>query len=162
MLLSPWGSSQVSFEQIGQPSFFSRQLLTWFGTFTCTCTAPQGILVGTCHLQERQPLPWFRSPVSFEQIEQTSFFSRWHLTWFGTFTPSSAASQGMVISTCHLQGRCSLVWRRSPANLAKIIPSIEVATPGIFARAPDPCKVSQGGWSSGMWLVVMWHELFIL
>ena len=35
-----------------------------------------------------------RSPVSFEQIGQTSFFSQWLLTWFGTFTLGSAASRG--------------------------------------------------------------------
>ena len=45
------------------------------------------MVAGTCHLQGRQPLPWGRSPVSFEQIGQTSFFSRWLLTWFDTFTP---------------------------------------------------------------------------
>ena len=68
MLPSPRGRSPVSFYQISQTSFFSWQLLTWFGTFTCTCTAPRGIVVGTCHLQARQPLPWGRSPVSFGQI----------------------------------------------------------------------------------------------
>ena len=36
---------------IGQPSFFSWWLLTWFGTFTCACTAPWGMVVGTCCLQ---------------------------------------------------------------------------------------------------------------
>ena len=46
----------------------------WFGTFTHTCTAPWGMVVGTCHLQGRQPLPWGRSPVSFEQIGQTFIF----------------------------------------------------------------------------------------
>ena len=101
------------------------------------------------------PSPWCRSPVSFEQISQTSFFSQQLLTWFATFTLGSATSQGTVISTCHLQGRCSLVWGRSPVSLAKIMPSIEVATPGMFARAPDPWKVSQGGWNSWMWLVVI-------
>ena len=50
----------------------------WLGTFTHTCTAPQGMVVRTCCLQGRQPLPWSRSPVSFEQISQTSFFS-WQL-----------------------------------------------------------------------------------
>ena len=105
------------------------------------------------------PSPWGRSPVSFEQIGQTSFL-RWQiLKWYGTFTLGSAASQGMVSSTCHLQGRCSLVWERSPVSLLKIIPSIEVATPGVFARAPDPWKVSRGGWSGGMWLVVMCGSL---
>ena len=54
--------------------FCSQQLLTWFGTFTCTCTAPQGMVVGTCHLQGRQPLPWGRSPVSFGQISLGSVF----------------------------------------------------------------------------------------
>ena len=190
----PWGRSPVNFKQIGQPSFFSRRLPSWFGTFThtytapwgmivgtchlqgrqplswwrsplsfgqislvvvfqgkswdkgpsslalprmvhhqCqwlqmkfgtfthTCTASQGIVVGTCHLQGRQPLPWQRSPVSFEQISQTSFFSRWLLMWFGTFTLGSAASQGMLISTCHLQGRQPLPWGRSPMSFGQII-----------------------------------------
>ena len=45
-----------------------QQLRTWFGTFTHTCTAHQGMVAGTCHLQGRQPLPWGRSPVSFRQI----------------------------------------------------------------------------------------------
>ena len=57
-----------------------RWLWTWFGTFTHTCTAHQGMVVGTCHLQGRQPLPWGRSPVSFKQIGQPSFFSWWLLT----------------------------------------------------------------------------------
>ena len=86
----PWGRSPVSFEQISQPSFFSRWLLTWFGTFTCTCTAPQGMVAGTCHLQGRHTLPWGRSPVNFEQIGQPSFFSWWLLMWFGTFTCTSS------------------------------------------------------------------------
>ena len=30
------------------------------------CTAPEVMVVGTCHLQGRQPLPWGRSPLSFE------------------------------------------------------------------------------------------------
>ena len=46
----------------------------WFGTFTCTCTAPWGMVVGTCHLQGRKPLPWGRSPVSFGQIGLGSVF----------------------------------------------------------------------------------------
>ena len=91
MLPSWWGRSPVRFEEIGQPSFFSWWLQMWFGTFTCTCTAHRGMVVGTCHLQGRQSLPWGRSPVSFEQIGQTSFFSQLLLTWFGTFTPGSAA-----------------------------------------------------------------------
>ena len=62
------GQVPMSFEDIGQPSFFSRWLLTWFGTFTRTCTTPRVMVVGTCHLQGRQPLPWGRSPVSFRQI----------------------------------------------------------------------------------------------
>ena len=51
-----------------------RRLWTWFGTFTHTCTAPQGMVVGTCHLQGRQPLPWGRSPVSFRQISLSLVF----------------------------------------------------------------------------------------
>ena len=74
MLPSAWDRSPVSFEQISQPSFFSQQLLTWFGTFTRTCTAPRGMVVGTCHLQGRHPLPWGRSPVSFGQISLGSVF----------------------------------------------------------------------------------------
>ena len=53
LLPSLWGRAPVSFEQISQPSFFSQRLLTWFGTFTCTCTAPWGMVVGICHLQRR-------------------------------------------------------------------------------------------------------------
>ena len=70
----PWGRSPVSFEQIRQPSFFSQQFLTWFGIFTHTCTAPRGMVVGTCCLQGRKPLPWERSPVSFGQISLDSVF----------------------------------------------------------------------------------------
>ena len=101
----PWGRSPVSFKQIGQSLFFSCWLLTWFGTFTRTCTAHWGMVVGTCHLQGRQPLPWGRFPVSFEQISQPSFFSWWLLMWFGTFTRTCTAPRGMVVGTCHLQGR---------------------------------------------------------
>ena len=46
----------------------------WFGTFTHTCTAPQGMVVRTCCLQGRQPLPWGRSPVSFGKIGLGSVF----------------------------------------------------------------------------------------
>ena len=74
MLPSPWDKSPVSFEEISQTSFFSRQHLTWFGTFTRTCTAAWGIMVGTCHLQGRQSLPWGRSPVSFRQISLSLVF----------------------------------------------------------------------------------------
>ena len=83
MLPSWWGRSPVSFEQIGQPSFFSWWLLTWFGTFTHTCTSPQGMMVRTCHLQGRQPLPWGRDgefwadqpgcSFSGEELRQGSF-----------------------------------------------------------------------------------------
>ena len=92
----PWGRSSVSFEQIGQPSLFSWWLLMWFGTFTQTCTAPRGMMVGTCHLQGRQPLPWGRSPVGFEQIDQTSFFSQQLLMRFGTFYSVQHCFKGVL------------------------------------------------------------------
>ena len=92
----------------------------WVGTFTHTCTAPWGMVVGTCHLQGRQPLPWGRSPVSFEQIIQTSFFSRWLLTWFGTFTRTCTAPWQMVVVTCHLQGRQPLPCGRSLVSFGQI------------------------------------------
>ena len=44
------------------------------------------IVLGTYHLQGRWSLVRGRFPVSFEQISQTSFFSRWLLTWVCTFT----------------------------------------------------------------------------
>ena len=69
-------------------------LQLWFGTFTHTCTAPRGMVVGTCPLQGRQLLQWGRSPVSFKQIGQPSFFSQQPLMWFGTFTLGSTASRG--------------------------------------------------------------------
>ena len=116
----PWGRSPVSFEQIGQTSFLSWWLLTWFGTFTHTCTAPREMVAGTCHLQGRQSLPWGRLPVSFKQIGQPSFFSWWLLTWFGTFTHTCTAPRGMVVGTCHLQGRQPLPWRRSPVSFGQI------------------------------------------
>ena len=81
-----------------------QQLQIWFGTFTHTCTAHQGMVAVTCHLQGRQPLPWGRSPLSFEQISQTSFFSRLLLMWFGTFTHTCTAPWRMVVGTCCLQG----------------------------------------------------------
>ena len=87
------GSFQHCPSQDGVSSMASGSgcdLAHWLGT----CAAPWGMVVGTCHLQGRQPLPWGRSPVSFEQIGQTSFFSRWLLAWFGTFTLGSAASMG--------------------------------------------------------------------
>ena len=46
----------------------------WFGTFTHTCTAPRGMVVGNWHLQGRQPSPWGRFPVSSEQIGPDSVF----------------------------------------------------------------------------------------
>ena len=79
-----------------------------------------GMVIGTCHLQGRQPLPWGRSPVNFGQISQTSFFSRWLLMWFGTFTRTCTAPQGMVVGTCHLQGRQPLPWERSPVSFGQI------------------------------------------
>ena len=92
----------------------------WFGTFTHTCTARQGMVAGTCHLQGRQPLTWGRSPVSFKQISQPLFFSWWLLTWFPTFTRTCTASRGMVVGTCDLQGRHSLPWGRSPVSFGQI------------------------------------------
>ena len=70
----PWDRSPVSFEQISQTSFFNQQLLMWFGTFTCTCTTPRGMVVGTYWFQGRKPLPWGRSHVSFRQIGLGSVF----------------------------------------------------------------------------------------
>ena len=120
MLPSWWDRSPVSFEEIGQTSFFSQWLLTWFGTFSHTCTASWGMVVGTCHLQGRQPLPWGRSPVSFEKIGQPSFFSQWLLMWFGTFSHTCTASWGMVVGTCHLQGKQPLPWGRSSVSFEEI------------------------------------------
>ena len=120
MLPSWWDRSPVSFEQISQTSFFSQWLLTWFGTFTRTCTAPQGMVVGTSHLQGRQPLPWERSPVSFEQIGQPSFLGQWLLMYFGTFTCTCTAPWWMVVGTCHLQGRQPLPMGRSPMSFGQI------------------------------------------
>ena len=64
----------------------------WFGTFTCTCTAPQEMVVGTCCLQGRQPPPWGRSPVSFGQIILASVFQQ--KSW--DKGPSSLALPRMV------------------------------------------------------------------
>ena len=78
-----WGRFSVSSEQIGQPSFFSQQLLMWFGTFTLGSTASRGFQVWTCSLQGMLPSQWGRSPVSFEDIGKPSFFSRWLLIYLG-------------------------------------------------------------------------------
>ena len=109
-----WGRSPVSFGQISLGLVFQEKScgkgpsslalprmvhhqwtaaldVIWHIYFTCT--APLGMVVGTCHLQGRQPLPWGRSPVSFEQIGQTSFFSQQLLTLFGLFTQASTASR---------------------------------------------------------------------
>ena len=51
-----------------------QQFWMLFGTFTYTCTAPQGMVVQNCHLQGRQSSPWGRSLVSFEQIGPDSLF----------------------------------------------------------------------------------------
>ena len=96
------------------------QLQTGFGTFTHTCTTPQGMVVGTCHLQWKQPLPWGRSPVSFGQISQPSFFNRQLQTWFGTFTHTCTAPQGMMVGTCSLQWKQPLRWGRSPVSFGQI------------------------------------------
>ena len=141
MLPSPWSRSPVSFEEIGQPSFFSHQLLMLFGTFTHTCTAPWGMVVGTCRLQGRKPLPFGRSPVSFGQIGLGSVFRGsaetrvlpalpcpgfcifngwWLWMWFITFTHTCTAPRGMVVGTCHLQGRQPLPWGRSPVSFEQI------------------------------------------
>ena len=124
----PWGMYLVSFEQISQPSFLSWLLLMWFGTFTHTCTAPQRMVAGTCNLQEREPLPWIRSPVSFEQISQPSFFSLRLLVRFATFTCTCTAPQGIVEGTCHLQGMQPLPWGRSPVSFEQI------RQPSFFSR----------------------------
>ena len=107
----------------------------WFGTFTCTCTAPQEMVVGTCHLQGRQPPLWRRSPVSFGQIGLVFSFSGEELRQ-GSFQPCPAqdgassmasgsrhdlahstrtctAPQGMVVGTCHLQ-------ERQPSTMGKV------------------------------------------
>ena len=91
-----------------------------FGTFTRTCTAPQEMVVETCHPQGRQSLLWGRSPMSFEQIGQPSFFSRQLQVWFGTFTRTCTAPQVIVVGTCHLQGRKPLPWGRSPVSFGQI------------------------------------------
>ena len=116
----PRGKSPVSCKQIGQPLFFCRQLLMWFGTFTPASAASRGFWVWTCCLQGMLPSPWGRSPVSFEQISQTSFFSLQLLMWFGTFTHTWTAPQGMVVGTCCLQGRQPLPWGRSPVSFGQI------------------------------------------
>ena len=72
------GNSSQGAEQPSSPRFMrvvhNQQLQTWFGTFTCTCAAPRRMVIGTCHLRGRQPLPWRRSPVSFGQIGLGSVF----------------------------------------------------------------------------------------
>ena len=72
-------------------------------------------MVGTCHLQGRQALPWGRSPVSFKQIRPTFIFQLvvpdviWHIYSHlycslrdgGRHLPSSgetAATMGKVLS----------------------------------------------------------------
>ena len=115
-----WGRSPVSFGQIGQTSFFSRQLLTWFGTFSLARTASRGFRVWTCCLQGMLPSQWGRSPVSFKHIGQPLFFSQWLQTWFGTFTRTCTAPQGMVVGTCSLQGRQPLLWERSSVGFKQI------------------------------------------
>ena len=108
-----------------------QQLQMWFGTFTHTCTAPQGKVVGNWRLQGRQPLPWGRSPVSSEQIGPDSVFyqffrgsqvkgpsslallrmylinGQWLWLWFGTFTHAWPAPWKIVLGTYHLQERWS-------------------------------------------------------
>ena len=86
-------------------------------------------MVGTYHLQGRQPLPLGRSPVSFEQIGMGSVFQRksqdkgpsslipcpwwciihgWQLwTWFGTFTCTCTAPWGMVVGTLPSSGEAA-------------------------------------------------------
>ena len=64
----------------------------WFGTFTHICTAPWGMVIGTCHLQGRKPPPWGRSLVSFGQISLGSVFQG--KTW--DKGPSSLALPRMV------------------------------------------------------------------
>ena len=83
-----------------------QQIRMWLGTFTHACTAPWGMVVGNWRLQGRQPSPWGRSPVSFEEISQPSFFSWWLLTWFGTFTLASAASRGFRYGPALFRGCC--------------------------------------------------------
>ena len=74
------------------------------------------MVAGTCHLQGSQPIPWGRSSVSFKQIGQTSFFSRWLHLWFGTFTHTCTVPQGRVAGTCHLQGRSAPTMGQVPCE----------------------------------------------
>ena len=141
-----------------------QQLWMWFGTFTHTCTAPQGMVVGNWHLQGRQPSPWGRSPVSSEQIGPDSVFrgsrvkwpsslallrmclinGQWLWLWFGTFTHAWPAHQRIVLGTYHLQGRWSLVRGRSPVSFKQIGPGSVFR--GIWAKGlsspapPDSCQ----------------------
>ena len=55
-------------------SFFSQQLLMWFGTFTLGSAASMGFSVWTFCLQWMLLSPWGRSPVSFEQELQDKEF----------------------------------------------------------------------------------------
>ena len=63
-------------------------------------------------------LSWGRFPVSFEQIGQPSFISWWLRTLFGKFTLGSAASRGLKVWTCHLQGMLLSPCGRSPCTCA--------------------------------------------
>ena len=52
-----------------------QQFQMWFGTFTHTCTAPRGMVVGNCHLQGMLHSPWGRSLWVLSRLAQIQFFS---------------------------------------------------------------------------------------
>ena len=131
----------------------------WFGTFTRTCTVSQGMVVGTCHLQGRQSLPWGRSPVNFEQIGQTSFFSWWLLMWFGTFTCTCTVPQGMMVGTCCLQGRQPLPWGRSPVSFRIDWPECIFSGEELRQGSFQPCP-AQNGAIIHIWQLRMWFGTF--
>ena len=146
MLPSWWGRSPVSFEEIGQPSFFSRWLLTWFGTFTHTCTASSSDggrdlpSSGEAVLYHGAgPLWVFRSdrPTFIFQTVQL-------LMWFGTFTHTCTAPRGMVVGTCHLQGEAAPTMGKVPCEFWADKPGCSFSGEELRQGFFQPCPAQDG------------------
>ena len=111
----------------------SRDVALTMGQVCCEFRAGQARFIFQGKVETRG---WGASCPRFVRVVH----SQQLLMWFGTFTPCSAASWGIVTFTCHLQGKYSLVWGRSPASLVEIRPSVEVATLGCFPGLQTPEK----------------------
>ena len=113
-----WVSSRLV-----KPSFFSWQLLTWFGTFTLgTCAAHQGSFrYGPAHLQGMLPSMMGQVPCEF-WVDRPNFIFQpvapdviWHI-YSHLYCSLRDGGKGLAI----FMGCCPLWWGRYPVSFEQI------------------------------------------